>query len=111
MNSSMVICAGAVAGAAGVGIAVVVAAAGSGCGGIGDSLTGFAPCGVDSIRGNNDVPLRMVVPGARPPHSTRCLRIGESKSIERPSWWLMVCALAGINAYVAKLKHRNTSAM
>src|SRR6185295_13614005 len=108
MNSSMVICAGATgvgAAAIGTGIAVV------GCGGVVASLTVLAPCGFDSIRGNNDVPLWMVVPGARLPHSTRCSRIGELKSIERPSWWLIVCALAGINAYVARLKYRNTSAM
>src|SRR4249920_107269 len=103
MKSSMVICAGATdAGAAGAGVcdaaAVGTGIAVVGCGGVVASLTVLAPCGFDSMRGNNDVPLWMVVPGARLLHSTRCSRIGELKSIERPSWWLIVCALDGVNA-------------
>src|SRR5688572_5889735 len=96
MNSSMVICAGDM-GVGAEGVTVAVEDAGVGCGDTVESLTVLAPCGFDSIRGNNDVPLWMVVPGTRRPHSTPGSRIGELKSAERPSWWLMVCALTGMN--------------
>ena len=83
--------------AAGAGDGGAAGAATVGCGDAGVSLTGLAPCGLDSIRGNSEAPFWIVLPASGASQRPASAASGRDRSIGNPSCSIMCAAAFGMN--------------